>query len=68
MVCSLLGGLGGAQLVAEELSLSRRSPALQSKMGAWPWASMALGGFGLGSSFIKHHCPLRLASISRTKF
>ncbi|KAK9147912.1 hypothetical protein Scep_006669 [Stephania cephalantha] len=26
MVCSLLGGLGGAQLVAEEPSLSRRSP------------------------------------------
>ncbi|KAK9159367.1 hypothetical protein Scep_005941 [Stephania cephalantha] len=42
MVCSLLGGLGGAQLVAEEPSLSRRSPALQRKMGVWPWASMAL--------------------------
>ncbi|KAK9166331.1 hypothetical protein Scep_001522 [Stephania cephalantha] len=44
IVCSLLGGLGGAQPVAEEPSLSRRSPALQSKMGVWPWASMALGG------------------------
>ncbi|KAK9160467.1 hypothetical protein Syun_006808 [Stephania yunnanensis] len=30
--------------VAEEPSLSRRSPALQSKMRVWPWASMALGG------------------------
>ncbi|KAK9092140.1 hypothetical protein Syun_027051 [Stephania yunnanensis] len=38
---------GGAQLVAEEPSLSRRSPALQSKMGVWPWASMALGEYGL---------------------
>ncbi|KAK9140138.1 hypothetical protein Scep_009819 [Stephania cephalantha] len=44
MVCCLLGGLGGAQLVAEEPNLSRRSPALQSKMGVWPWASMAFGG------------------------
>ncbi|KAK9158018.1 hypothetical protein Scep_004592 [Stephania cephalantha] len=43
MVCSLLGGLGGAQLVTEEPSLSRRSPTLQSKMGVWPRASMALG-------------------------
>ncbi|KAK9081633.1 hypothetical protein Syun_031416 [Stephania yunnanensis] len=33
MVCSLLGGRGGAQLVTKEPSLSRRSPALQSKMG-----------------------------------
>ncbi|KAK9093102.1 hypothetical protein Syun_028013 [Stephania yunnanensis] len=33
IACSLLGGLGGAQLVAEESRLSRRSPALQSKMG-----------------------------------
>ncbi|KAK9167922.1 hypothetical protein Syun_000062 [Stephania yunnanensis] len=32
MMRSLLGGRGGAQLVTEELSLSRRSPALQSKM------------------------------------
>ncbi|KAK9128713.1 hypothetical protein Syun_017510 [Stephania yunnanensis] len=39
-------GLGGAYLVAEEPSLWRRSPALQSKMGVWPWASMALGGSG----------------------
>ncbi|KAK9133161.1 hypothetical protein Scep_012689 [Stephania cephalantha] len=31
MVCSLLRGLGGAQLVAEEPSLSRRSPALHSE-------------------------------------
>ncbi|KAK9157582.1 hypothetical protein Scep_004156 [Stephania cephalantha] len=46
MVCSLLGDLGGAQLVTEEPSLLRRSPALQSKMGVWPWASMALGGSG----------------------
>ncbi|KAK9139803.1 hypothetical protein Scep_009484 [Stephania cephalantha] len=46
MACSLLGGLGGAQLVVEEPSLSRRSPALQSKMGVWPWASMALGRYG----------------------
>ncbi|KAK9169200.1 hypothetical protein Syun_001340 [Stephania yunnanensis] len=38
MVYSLLGGLGGAQLVTKEPSLSRRSPVLQSKMGAWPWA------------------------------
>ncbi|KAK9135130.1 hypothetical protein Syun_014460 [Stephania yunnanensis] len=46
----LLGGekwhvtlpLGGAQLVTEEPNLSRRSPALQSKIGAWPWVSMAL--------------------------
>ncbi|KAK9100358.1 hypothetical protein Scep_023788 [Stephania cephalantha] len=30
MVCSLLGGLGGAQLVTKEPSLSRRSLALQS--------------------------------------
>ncbi|KAK9148613.1 hypothetical protein Scep_007370 [Stephania cephalantha] len=45
MVCSLLGGLGGAQPVAEEPSLSRRSPALQSKMGVWPWASMALAAW-----------------------
>ncbi|KAK9150222.1 hypothetical protein Syun_008531 [Stephania yunnanensis] len=29
--------------VAEEPSSSRRSPALQSKMGVWPWAGMALG-------------------------
>ncbi|KAK9127032.1 hypothetical protein Syun_015829 [Stephania yunnanensis] len=43
MVCSLLGGRGGAQLVTEEPSLSRRSPALQSKMGVWPWADW-LGG------------------------
>ncbi|KAK9104605.1 hypothetical protein Scep_021449 [Stephania cephalantha] len=55
MVCSLLGGHGGAQLVTEEPSLSRRSPALQSKMGVWPWASMALGGYGLGSSVITHY-------------
>ncbi|KAK9081726.1 hypothetical protein Syun_030772 [Stephania yunnanensis] len=48
MVCSLLGGRGGAQLVTEEPSLLRRSPALQSKMGVRPWASMALGGYGLG--------------------
>ncbi|KAK9098265.1 hypothetical protein Syun_025310 [Stephania yunnanensis] len=41
---SFLGDLGGAQPVTEEPSLSRRSPALQSKMGVWPWASMALGG------------------------
>ncbi|KAK9087116.1 hypothetical protein Syun_029510 [Stephania yunnanensis] len=33
MVHSLLGGRGGAQLVTEEPSLSRRSPALRSKMG-----------------------------------
>ncbi|KAK9148855.1 hypothetical protein Scep_007612 [Stephania cephalantha] len=33
MVCYLLRDLGGAQLVMEEPSLSRRSPALQSKMG-----------------------------------
>ncbi|KAK9111518.1 hypothetical protein Scep_019037 [Stephania cephalantha] len=39
---------GGAQLVAEEPNSSRRSPALQSKMGVWPWASMALGEYGLG--------------------
>ncbi|KAK9099054.1 hypothetical protein Syun_026099 [Stephania yunnanensis] len=45
MVHSLLGGRGGAQLVTEEPSLSRRSPTLQSKMGVWPWASMALGGY-----------------------
>ncbi|KAK9114197.1 hypothetical protein Syun_020994 [Stephania yunnanensis] len=43
IVCSLLGGRGGVQLVAEEPSLSRRSPVLQSKMGVWSWASMALG-------------------------
>ncbi|KAK9106976.1 hypothetical protein Syun_022987 [Stephania yunnanensis] len=43
MVSSLLGGLGGAQPVMEEPNLSRRSPALQSKKGVWPWASMALG-------------------------
>ncbi|KAK9139059.1 hypothetical protein Scep_008740 [Stephania cephalantha] len=48
MVCSLLGGLGGAQLVTEEPNLSRRSPALQSKMGVWPWASTALGKYGFG--------------------
>ncbi|KAK9139884.1 hypothetical protein Scep_009565 [Stephania cephalantha] len=46
MVRSLLEDLGGAQLVTEEPSLSRRSPALQSKMGVWPWANMALGGCG----------------------
>ncbi|KAK9122321.1 hypothetical protein Syun_019938 [Stephania yunnanensis] len=33
MVRSLLRGRGGAQLVAEEFSSSRRSPSLQSKMG-----------------------------------
>ncbi|KAK9128266.1 hypothetical protein Syun_017063 [Stephania yunnanensis] len=33
--------------VSEESSSSRRSPTLQSKMGVWPWASMALGGYGL---------------------
>ncbi|KAK9107667.1 hypothetical protein Syun_023678 [Stephania yunnanensis] len=33
MVRSLIGGCGGAQLVTEEPSLSRRNPALQSKMG-----------------------------------
>ncbi|KAK9087809.1 hypothetical protein Syun_030203 [Stephania yunnanensis] len=33
--------------ITEEPSLSRRSPALQSKMGLWPWASMALGGYDL---------------------
>ncbi|KAK9111306.1 hypothetical protein Scep_018825 [Stephania cephalantha] len=49
MVCFLLGGLGGARPVTEEPSLSRRSPALQSKMGVWPWASMAFGGYGLRS-------------------
>ncbi|KAK9135315.1 hypothetical protein Syun_014645 [Stephania yunnanensis] len=38
MVSSLLGGLGEAQPVTEEPSLSRRSPALQSKMGVWHWA------------------------------
>ncbi|KAK9111591.1 hypothetical protein Scep_019110 [Stephania cephalantha] len=48
MVCSLLGGHGGAQLVTEEPSLSRRSPALQSKMGVWHLASMALAGMALG--------------------
>ncbi|KAK9166218.1 hypothetical protein Scep_001409 [Stephania cephalantha] len=32
MVCSLLGGFGGAQLVTKEPSLSQRSPYLQSKM------------------------------------
>ncbi|KAK9147458.1 hypothetical protein Scep_006215 [Stephania cephalantha] len=47
MLCSLLRGLGGAQLVAEEPSLSRRSPALQSKTGyglgrVWPWAEAEL--------------------------
>ncbi|KAK9088940.1 hypothetical protein Scep_028022 [Stephania cephalantha] len=68
MVCSSLGDLGGAQLVTEEPSLSRRSPALQIKTGVWPWASMALGGYGLGSSFITHYLPLRIASISKTKF
>ncbi|KAK9106623.1 hypothetical protein Syun_022634 [Stephania yunnanensis] len=46
MICSLLGGHGGAQLVAEEPSLSWRSPTLQSKTRVWPWASMALGGYG----------------------
>ncbi|KAK9169503.1 hypothetical protein Syun_001643 [Stephania yunnanensis] len=40
MVRSLLGGRGGAQLVTEEPSLSRRSPTLQSKMGVWPWARL----------------------------
>ncbi|KAK9095256.1 hypothetical protein Scep_026725 [Stephania cephalantha] len=29
--------------VSDEPSPSRRSPALQSKMGVWPWESMALG-------------------------
>ncbi|KAK9167406.1 hypothetical protein Scep_002597 [Stephania cephalantha] len=38
---------GGAQLVAEEPNSSRMSPALQSKMGVWPWASMALGKYDL---------------------
>ncbi|KAK9104461.1 hypothetical protein Scep_021305 [Stephania cephalantha] len=33
MVRSLLEDLGGAQLITEEPNLSRRSPALQSKMG-----------------------------------
>ncbi|KAK9121513.1 hypothetical protein Syun_019130 [Stephania yunnanensis] len=57
---SLLGDLGGAhchggaQLVTEEPSLSRRSPALQSKIGVWPWASMALGKYGLGRVDIPH--------------
>ncbi|KAK9128344.1 hypothetical protein Syun_017141 [Stephania yunnanensis] len=44
MEWSLLGGLGGVQPVTDEPSLSQRSPTLQSKMGVWPWASMALGG------------------------
>ncbi|KAK9081939.1 hypothetical protein Syun_030921 [Stephania yunnanensis] len=60
MVCSLLGGHGGAQLVMEEPSLSRRSPACRGgaqpyrvRWGyglgrVWPWASMALGQYGLG--------------------
>ncbi|KAK9125135.1 hypothetical protein Scep_013981 [Stephania cephalantha] len=64
MVCSLLGGHGGAQLVTEEPSLSRRSPARHGgaqpyrvRWGyglgrVWPWASMTLGGYGLGSSLI----------------
>ncbi|KAK9166494.1 hypothetical protein Scep_001685 [Stephania cephalantha] len=30
--------------VSEEPSSSRRSQALQSKIGVWPWAGMALGG------------------------
>ncbi|KAK9160767.1 hypothetical protein Syun_007108 [Stephania yunnanensis] len=41
---------GGAQLFAEEPSSSWKSPALQSKMGVWPWASMALGGYGDAAS------------------
>ncbi|KAK9100271.1 hypothetical protein Scep_023701 [Stephania cephalantha] len=43
---------GGAQLFAEEPSPT----------------SMALDGYGLGSSFMTHYIPLRIASISRTKF
>ncbi|KAK9157348.1 hypothetical protein Scep_003922 [Stephania cephalantha] len=55
MVCSLLGDLGGAQLVTEEPSLSRRSLACRGgaqpyrvRWGyglgrVWPWAGMALG-------------------------
>ncbi|KAK9100602.1 hypothetical protein Scep_024032 [Stephania cephalantha] len=79
MVCSLRGDLGGAQLVTEEPSLLRRSPACRGgaqpyrvRWGyglgrVWPWAGMAFGGYGLGSSFIEIF-PLRIASISRTKF
>ncbi|KAK9140161.1 hypothetical protein Scep_009842 [Stephania cephalantha] len=60
LVCSLLGGHGGARLVAEEPGSSRRSPLVAdepglsrrspptSKMGVWPWASMALGEYDLG--------------------
>ncbi|KAK9104586.1 hypothetical protein Scep_021430 [Stephania cephalantha] len=56
--------------VAEEPSSSRRSPACRGgaqpyrvRWGyglgrVWPWAGMALGGYGLGSSVIKHHCPI----------
>ncbi|KAK9148324.1 hypothetical protein Scep_007081 [Stephania cephalantha] len=60
---------GGAQLVTEEPSLSRRSPALQSKMGVWPWASMALGEYGLGQmaadgSVWRRSGPTRRRSVS----
>ncbi|KAK9140621.1 hypothetical protein Scep_010302 [Stephania cephalantha] len=55
--------------VTEEPNLSRRSPNFYIvRWGYGTWAGMASGGYDLGSSFIKHHCPLRLASISRTKF
>ncbi|KAK9086686.1 hypothetical protein Syun_029080 [Stephania yunnanensis] len=62
MVCSLLGGHGGAQIVTEEPSLSRRSPAYRGgaqlyrvRWGyglgrVWPWAGMALGGYGNAAS------------------
>ncbi|KAK9139746.1 hypothetical protein Scep_009427 [Stephania cephalantha] len=53
-VCSLLGGRGGAQLVAEELSPTEDG-------------GMALGEYDLGSS-LKHLGPVRSVSISRTKF
>ncbi|KAK9135333.1 hypothetical protein Syun_014663 [Stephania yunnanensis] len=55
MMCSLLGDLGGAQLVTEEPSLSRRSPAYRGgaqpyrvRWGyglgrVWPWARYGLG-------------------------
>ncbi|KAK9169155.1 hypothetical protein Syun_001295 [Stephania yunnanensis] len=41
--------------VFEEPNSSRRSAALQSKMGVWPWVSMAPDEYGLRSSVITHY-------------
>ncbi|KAK9168994.1 hypothetical protein Syun_001134 [Stephania yunnanensis] len=66
MVCSLLRGLGGVQLIMDEPSLSWRSPALQSKMGVWPLASMALDGHS--GPIICYHVDVLPTTASSGRF